>query len=334
MTTALNAYIEANASLPPEITLGHISWFEVTDGSYRAADLEAGFIRHNLNPGFLPGSINPADAYEKASKAAEGLKYRVALPTGGEADAVILVREVARTPSQIQRHLIREVKDSDNRVLNYERVGELVYYRPSVGPGGIVDHSTANVRSSLSSNLTPEERQLLGDLKAQFDQDFDRYRNYHDGQKLRGVLRSYLLHLNAVLMKSSVYFVHKNRAAELQRLQAFTREIEGLNLTLWQLPDLPDHRVEVVEAFQREAEKSLEAVVTNIQKVRATRKGGVSIAQFLKLKQEYDDVMRQAGEYSRTLEISQDRTAAASEVALDALVTLQAEIIAAEEAIA
>jgi hypothetical protein len=334
MTATLNAYIEANASLPPEITLGHIAWFEVSDGSYSAARLEAGFVKHGLNPAFLPGAINPADAYEKASKAVEGLKYDVQLPGGAVGTAVILVRDVARTQSQIQRQMIREIRDSNNKRLDYAKVGELVFYRPSTGVAGVVDHSTANVRSSLDPNLTPQEHALLTAHKAKFTADFDRFRNYHDGQKLRGVLRNYLLHLNAVLMKSSVYFVHKNRADELRALQAFCREIDGLGMTLWQLPDLPDHRLEVVEAFQREAEKALEGVVTNIQKVRATRKGSVSMAQFVKLKQEYDTIVAQAGEYSRTLEISQDRTAAASELALDALVALRTELIKAEEATA
>lgn len=331
-TAALNAYIQANASLPPEVTLGHIAWYEVSDGSYAAAQLEAGFIKHNLNVGFLPGAINPADAYEKASRAAEGLRYRVSLPTGEEADAVILVREVSRSGSRIERHLIREVKDSNNKVLTYDRVGELVFYRPSVGSNGAVDHSTAMVRSSLAGNLTPEERALLDTLKQKFDSDFDRFRNYHDGQKLRGVLRNYLLSLNAVLMKSSVYFVHKTRADELRRLQAFIREVDGLSMTLWQLPDIPEHRLEVVEAFQREAEKALDSFVIKVQKIRDTRKGGATFASFVNLKQEYDLVVAQAGEYSRTLEISQDRTAAAAEIALEVLVALRTEIIKAEEA--
>lgn len=326
-SSSLNQYIQNNASLPPDCVLGHIAWFEVADGSYDGTKLEMLFARHSLNPGFLPPEINPADAFEKATKQVAGFKYPVLLPGGAQATAEIMVREAARTDSQIQRHLIREVRDDQARRLSYDKVGEFVFYKAKVGSNGKVDRSSVAVRSTLESSLSDGERQVLSGLTIEFDAAFDRFRHYHDGQKIRAVMRSYLLYLNAVLMKSSVYFVHSNRGDELLRLQAAAAEMDGVSLTLWQIPDLEVHRREVVEAFQRESEKDLENVVKEIQKLRTERKT-VSPGQYQRVKALYDDVLTRSGEYRRTLQISQDRTSAASEIALESLVELQRQVFA------
>jgi hypothetical protein len=324
--TTIKEYVAANATLPPEVVLGNIAWFEVRDGAYDAAALEAGFVKHNLNPHFLPNAINPADAYEKASKGAEGHKYAVVLPDGTMGTAEILVREVARTESQIIRKLIREVRDSANRKLSYDPVGELVFYRPKL-VGNRVDHASANVRSTLEQGLTQAEATMLVDLVQKFDADYDRYRRFHDGQKLRGVLREYLLYLNAVLMKASVYFVHNSRSDELKRLKAFAEEFDGLSIELWQIPDLLSHRENVIDAFQREAEKDMAGIIATITKLRSTRKDGViSPAQYLRVKGEYDAVVRRAGEWGRKLEITQTRTEGAAELAAEALANLQGDV--------
>lgn len=323
--SSIQNYVAANASLPPEMILGNISWFEVNDGRYDADKLEISFIRHNLNDRFLPPRINPTDAYEKASKAAHGLKYTVTMPDGSQATAEILVRDVSRTNSQIVRHLIREVKDADNKSLAYDKVGEMVFYRPALR-NNRVDHASANVRTQLEPGLTPQEHALLVQHLAQFDADYDRYRKYHDGQKMRGVLREYLRYLNAVPMKASVYFVHGSRVDELVRLQKFCAETEGLNLTLWQIPDVQHHRDQVIDAYQVEVEKDAAGLVATITKLRESRLNGISPAQYLKFKEEYDATVRRAAEWGRTLDVSQDRTESALELAAEALVALQADV--------
>lgn len=324
--TTIQEYMAANASLPPEVVLGNITWFTVNDGQYDADLMEIAFVRHDLDPQFLPRAINPSDAYEKASSNAEGHKYDVLLPDGSNGTAEILVREVSRSDGQIVRQLIREVKDANNKKLAYDKVGELVFYRPRLVDNK-VDHGSANVRSTLEPNISPAEQTLLEGLTQKFDADYDRYRRFHDGQKLRAVLREYLLHLNAVQMKPSVYFVHNSRSDELKRLRAFTEEFEGLSVQTWQMPDLLSHREGVIDAFEQEAEKEMAGIIAAITKLRSTRKNGdVPHAQYLKVKQQYDSVVRRAGEWSRTLEITQSKTEGAAELAAEALAQLQADV--------
>lgn len=330
--TEFRRYIEENEQLPPDCVLGHIAWFTVEDALYDAAELEQRFAAHGLDPGLLPPQINPTDAYEKASKSVSGFRYEVA---GGNT-AEIMVREVARTGSQIVRNLTREVKDAKGRNLLYDKVGELVFYkavtRRGNGPGGrTVDPASVRCRASLEPNLHDSEKVVLDTVVHQFQTAYDRHCRYHDGQKLRAVMRAYLAHLNAVQMKPSVYFVHATRAAELASLRTFAAEYDSLSLTTLPLADLPSLREDVTDAFQAEAEKELGLVVAEITKLRTERKK-ISPAAYAKVREQYDQVLIKANEYSRLLHVSQDRTAGAAETASAALLTLQRDFMTQLEA--
>ena len=127
-----------------------------------------------------------------------------------------------------------------------------------------------------------------------------------------------------------VYFVHNSRGQELLALQEFVNGLTTASLVVFPIPDLPTLREEVTEAFQREAEKDLTNVVVEIQNLRQSRKGAVTIASVVKMRAMYDEVITKAGEHSRTLQCSQDRTAGAAEMALAALTALMADAMDAE----
>ena len=315
-------YIESNQQLPPDCVLGHITWFTVEDAAYDADKMAKDFDRLNLNADMLPQRIKPDDAFEKASKEVHGVKYKV---VGGN-EAEILVREVARDLTSITRHMIREVKDSKGRRLLYERVGEFVFTKPVVR-NGVVDYPSARVRCTLDPSLSDSERIVLEPQVDRFLEAYSRFRDFHDGQKIRGVLRHYLNYLNAVQMKPSVYFCHASRADELERLKEFADGLVTASMMLLPQADLPRLRQDVIDAFQAEAEKELEGVVASISKLRSTRSKGIRPDAYMKIKKDYDRVMRKASEYGRTLQIGQDKTAGAAETAMEALMALQADVM-------
>ena len=135
------------------------------------------------------------------------------------------------------------------------------------------------------------------------------------------------MYLNAVQMKPSVYFVHSSRSDELERLKTFADGLGTASLMLLPQADLPRLRQDIIDAFQEEAEKDLSQVIVDIQKLRSSRSGDIRPAAYVKIKEDYDRVMRKASEYSRTLQIGQDRTAGAAELAIDALMALQADVM-------
>lgn len=320
--TDLRSYIDEQGNLPPDCVLGYIAWFSVNDGSYDAEKLAKDFDRLRLNSTLLPAPLKPTDAFEKASREVDKFKYAI---IGGRT-AEILVREAVRDGQTISRHLIREVKDSAGRRLLYEKVGELTFYRARM-VNGATDQSTVRARATLDPALSPSEREILTPVVRSFTAAYHRYCDFHDGQKVRGILRNYLVYLNAVAMKPSVYFVHSSRADELERLRVFAVGLGSASMMLLPQADLPALRQEVIDAFQEEAEKDLEQVVVEIQKLRSSRRGDIRPSAYAKIKEDYDRVMRKASEYSRTLQIGQDRTAGAAELAVDALMALQIDVM-------
>lgn len=331
-SSSFRTYVDDFGQLPPEVVLGYLAVTSVKDAPYDARWIESEFKRLALDTSLLPSPLRPDDAYEKATKVVDKFKY--ACGANGELSAEVLVREAVRDTRQIVRQLTREVRDQKGRKidLDYDKVGDLVFYKPTgKGPNGTIDPKSARVRATLDANLSPSERATLDEIVKIFAEAYKRYCDFHDGQKIRGVLRQYLLKLNGVMMQDSLYFIHASRADELQRLQGFvhglkTDGVPTAKLMLIPLADLPHLRKDVVDAFQREAAKELEQVVTDIAKLRDTRKN-IRPEAYAKLKGQYDKIMTNATEYSRTLNISLDTTAGAMQTALYELQALQRDLI-------
>lgn len=331
-TSSFREYLDENQSLPADCILGNIAWFGVEDGFYDATWIEQQFTVLGLNPDMLPARNNPINSFEKAVKVIDKVKY-----AGDQPDQCkeLLVREASRSKEMVTMHVIREVKDASQKVLSYGKVGEVIFYKPTYRGKKTVPGSE-RVRTRVEPGLPQAEHDLLTDLFGKFDTQYVAFRDYVDGPKVRQIIRDYLGYLNAVMMKPSVYFVHNSRGPELASLQTFTRSITSVpspvdgsvsscTMALLPLADLKVLREEVVEAFQQEAEKELAEVVKEIAHVRSTRKT-ISPSAYANIKSQYEQVMRKASEYGRTLRISQDKTAGAAEFALESLLALEADM--------
>jgi hypothetical protein len=311
-------FIDTQGDLPDDCILGRIVMFTITDHPVAPDDYEKLFDDLNLNTAFLPPAIKPVDAFKKATMVVNDEEYE--LPNG--TTATLLTRDVSSTPTAITRQLWREVRDSRNKRLRFDQVGEMVFYRPTI-TGGKTQNGTERLRlSKLAAPLDPAEMPQI-DAAFQMMQDaYPRYRDFYDGMKIRDSVRRYLKYLNALEIKGGVYFVHATRDEELQRLATLVRSIGGgCAMYLVPLPDIQAQREMIVETFQREAEQSLNDLIKEIAHLRATRQR-ITPNAYAKLRDRFDTVMNQATEYTRTLSISQDRTGAAAELALDSLMEL------------
>lgn len=321
-TSEFRTYLDTNGGMPPDCVLGHIAWYSVEEAQYDAAELEARFGQCGLDPHLLPNAINPTDAFEKASKEIEGHRY----PVNGGYEAEVLVHEAARDSEIIHRQISRKVRDAKQREVRYEKVGELVFYKPQTKGGRVVPGSS-RVRAQLVPTLDPSEYDVLQGVLQKFDAAFTRYRDFHDAQKIRGVMRAYFAKLQAVLMKASVYFVHVEHVKELEALAAFAALYDTIQLTMLPLPDLPSLREEVSESFQDEAVEEFKKVVAYIAKLRETRKNGITPQAWSNAKAQYDEVVAKASTFTKLLHVSQERTAGAAEAALLELKALRDEYL-------
>lgn len=320
-------YIDQAQDLPSDVVLGNIVWHSVNDGAYPLDKIEKAFDDLGLNPSFVPSPTTEFNAYEKACTMA----LRAAKPyplTKGMVGEVMAIREVFKDNEQVIRHIVREVRDAKRKKLRHETVAELVLFRAQAGAGGKLQRGSHRLRAVIHADrLLTGEKQQIEAVIHKWEEEFDRLYNFIDGDKARAIVRDYLGFLNAVMMKSGVYFVHKNREDELFKLQTFVGGTlaNGCGLELFPIPELKRLRESVIEAFQDEAVKELNEVVSAISKVRSTR-ATITSSALAKLTDQYQGVMRKANEYTRTLRCTQDRTAGAAEVALESLNALRSDM--------
>jgi len=317
-------YVDSAQSLPDDVILGNIVWHTVNDGAYSLDSIDKLFEALDMNPAFVPEPTSQFNAFEKACTKA----LAVAKPysVGRYTHQIMAIREVVKTGEVVKRQLIREVRDSRAQKLRHEAVAEIVFYRPQARSGKIDRSVAPRIRPTLLPTMLPEEREHVQAVLDEFSTQFDRLYNFIDGDKLRGVVRNYLGFVNAVMMKSGVYFVHRNREDELEKLRTFVDAMgNGCKVELIPIPELKRLRESVIEAFQDEAVKELNEVVAAINKVRSTR-ATITMQAVAKLTEQYQQVMRKSTEYTRTLRCTQDRTAGAAEIALASLDALRADM--------
>lgn len=319
----LRDYLDAVDELPDEVTIGRVVMFTITDEQVKREDLISWFAELGLNPQFLPREIKPVDAFKKATSQIDEHEYARADGTRG----ILLTRPVTTDREMVCRFIVREIRNTGRRRLDHHKAIEATFYK-GTKVGGKIRPGSERIRlTRVVDNLDPSELSDIDTAIAKITDLYDRYVNFLDGQKIRAVIRDYLKYLNAIEIKGGVYFVHKNRVDELTKLVEVVNRLGG-GCRAYQIPlvDMENERKMVVEAFEREAEDALNELVRRITHVRQTR-GKVTPAAYAKLKDEYDTVLNRAMEYQRTLNLSQVRTAAAGELALDALSALQHDLL-------
>lgn len=316
--SALKQYVDTAGDLPADVMLGRIVLFTITDEPVAHADLEQWFTDLDLDKAKMPAPIRELDAFKKATSEVNKGSY----PLTRERTAHLLCREVASTPDLVKRQITREVKDSKRKRLSYSGAIDATFYRPSQ-PGG----RPAIKLLVQSGNVEFEEMEHLERLQTQIENSYVRYRDYHDGQKLRALVRGYLKHLNAIELKGGVYFIHVSRDVELGNLTELVNRFGG-GCFMHTIPivNLERERSFIISAFEREAAQQLQEVTKECTELLRTRKS-ITLEAYMKARKRYDEVLERAQEHMMTLQISQDVTAASAEVALTELEKLQSAMM-------
>lgn len=320
-------YIDQAQELPSDVVLGNLVYHKVNDGAYPLEDIEKAFEVLDLNPSFIPNPTTEFNAFEKACTNALRACKPYSLPQE-QTGEIMAIRESQKDEEMVIRQIIREVRDYSAKRLRYEVVGQVELMRAQSHKDGRVIRGSHRLRATVyTDRLLYGEKQHVDAVINKWEEEFNRLYEFIDGDKARAMVRDYLGFLNAVMMKQGLYFVHKNREEELNRLQTLVAETlgNGCQLQLIPIPELKRLRESVVEAFQDEAVKELNEVVQAISKIRKTR-NRITPQALAKVTEDYSKVMRKAGEYTRVLRINQDRTAGAAEIALASLDALREDM--------
>ncbi len=330
--TAFRNYVEETGQLPDSVVLGHMCYFTVTeekDHPVSLKDVEKLFAQLALNPEFVPLPNRPADAFKKATKDAERPEVGRNYPLSGGRRMNLLVRDVKSDRDKIVRHIVREVVDSENVRLAYDKVGEAIFHHAPVdtktGKRQSAGHRLQIVLDF--DKVSQEESDLLESVRKRILESYNHDCAFLDGMKLRAMVRDYVLYLNAVQLKPSLYFVHKSRADELNRLAQL---LDGLNngsgMHLVPMVDVPAQREEVIAKFEEEARASVESLLRDIRDAM-TRQANVTTETYRRMRERFDAVRNKATEYTRTLGLAQETTAVLLDLAVDRMDELRAAAV-------
>ena len=316
--SALKQYLTSAGELPTDVLLGRIVLFTITDEPVAHDDIAQWFGELGLDMALMPFPIKEIHAFKKATSSIDRKKY----PLSKERTAHMLSRDVTSTPDSVRRQVTREVQDSRKKQLFYNAAIECTFYRKSSTNG------RAAIKLKINRDeVLAEEIDHLREVAKQLEQTYRRHVDFHDGMKLRALVRDYLKHLNAISLKGGTYFIHATKDAELSALTELVNRFGG---GCWMrtvpLVDLADQREFITSMWEREAAQMLQELTRDIK--AAHEAGNTTGPAYAKLKGRLDEVMEKAQEQMLNLGITQDLTAASAEVALRELTKLQEKMIA------
>ncbi|NUR59410.1 MAG: hypothetical protein HOV87_12190 [Catenulispora sp.] len=313
--------------------LGHLVLYSIFDGEVTRDDLVRWFTELQLDPQFVPAQLRPVDAYERVT-GPDGVRVSYPLPlvdpgdviartgrkTTGRApgrgvvrkQATLMVRPVTRDGGQIVRHIVREVRDEEQTRLSYDTcLGSAIFRRDNdvdeAGAGELLVEPQTTAIAELPDPEQAVVRHMLTHLQTEY-----RHRcTYVSGDKLRGVIRTYIESLNAVRVRPTggVYFVHAQHAHTLTALRELvSRFAAGSHLVRIPLPDADEMREMVINAFTTKAKDDLDKLARDIATAQHQNAGDDTIQ---KLYSRFAELQQATTEHASLLSTTLDDTTAA-----------------------
>lgn len=310
--------------------LGHLVLYSVFDGHVTRDDLVQWFTELGLDPQFVPAVLRPVDAYERVT-GPDGVRLSYPLPLedaaaviAGEGrrtgrgrgtvrrQATLMVRPVTRDGGQIVRHIVREVRDEEQTRLTYDTcLGAAIFRRDNEVDQAGAGELLVEPHTSAIASLSGPEQSVVRHMLAHINSEYGHRCTYVSGDKLRGVIRTYIESLNAVRVRPTggVYFVHARHAQTLAALRELvSRFAAGSHLVRVPLPDADEMREMVISAFTTRAADDLNRLAADIATAQHANAGQHNIG---KLYQRFSELQAATTEHASLLSTSLDDTQAA-----------------------
>jgi hypothetical protein len=195
-------------------------------------DLEQMLIKTGIDPANMPAEIRPADAFRRATTS---ITNRSPKDIGDSKFENIMVRDGVSDSSKIVRHIIREETDSQNRRINYGKVGQAVFNRQ-------LEKATVGMDPRFEHH------------KHKIMQVYGEYSEYYVGSHIRNMVFKMLNSTLPVSVRpaGAVYFVANTHASLVESLEEFVTDINA-----WGVPGTGDAVFESVPMLDVEKQRKL-----------------------------------------------------------------------------
>lgn len=189
--------------------LGYIFWYSIGGGvKIEREELKRKLIENNLEEDWLPNKIRAVDAFRKATKDIE----RKRVTSDPKIVENILVREVFFDEKMIQRNIVIERVDQNDKRLGYKT--EVAILR--------LDKKTGTL-------FFETEEEEIRNICKEIEERYYMYKNYYTSQRLRMMITKLLSSLAPTPLRDSgvIYFVPRSMSERVKNVVGFIRSIGG-----------------------------------------------------------------------------------------------------------
>jgi len=294
MTSPLPGY---GAGLTDDTILGYIAWYTITKPKLTHDDIMQLVIDNGLDPVIVPKPPRAGDAFKRACRYSERLGLDIPYSPN---KANFLIRPVAQTIEDVERHLVLEIRDPDGRRLTHQTAAELRFERKT----GVLHVKM----EKLDDDLQP----LLEETMDNFASILKDSTKYVEAQVIRRMIRSQLEYMNAVLARSkgSVYFIPKKHKKLMEGLETFTASC-GKGSVFHSIPLVDDTKQQelVKNAFEEGVHEQSQQIISELSAYVSQSKE-ITANAWNDYKQRLVALTHKANEYSELVdfELNQSQT--------------------------
>lgn len=283
--------LKLNEGLAEELILGQIAWYTISEPRVTQPEIAELIDKLGLDPRIIPGEPRPGDAFKRACRYSE--RTGLSIPdTNNKAN--FLIRKVAQTLTDIERHVVLEIVDPEGRKLSHEDVAHMRYDRND----GLLH---------IGKITLPDEnlRDMLNTILADFKENLADATKHIDAQVIRRMIRDQLDYISAIAIRrrGSVYFVPQRHIGKVEALETFCSHMgAGSEFISIPLPAGDKYNEMVQVAFEAEIHDESTQAIAKLVDVMSGG-GKLSPKQFEDYRNRLDELKARADNYGSLVEI-------------------------------
>lgn len=295
--TEFSDYQERIESTMPELFLGRLAWYAITEQSFADHDEVCRMLLTNGVSDILPPAPRNRDVFKRACTSSQVKR----IPTDQPNQFVnYLIREVGKDSENVWRRLVAETVDTEGRTLGYEEVFELHFAQRT---------SSINA-TSLVGDPAPAALAVVQAVRDEYAAKEGKVTPY----TLRELIRKTLGRLNSTVLRDGVYFVREAHYDTVAGLEAFISDLPG-GSTFHSLPLVDDRKQREMlrRSFEAESIGEVDRLLGEFRTINSGS-GKITAERFSGLKVQADELRAKVADYSDLLDMAMEETASRLEI--------------------